>query len=67
MQVSLSNSALSVDGSGAAASVAVPGGNKVKLKGGVAVFKEVRVVADHPGTYALRVQGASRKVRPLSC
>lgn len=52
-----------MDGSGAAASVSVPGGNKAKLsKAGVAVFKEVRLAAEAPGTFALRVQSASRKV-----
>ena len=134
-QVSLVNSALAVDGSGGAASVSVPGGNKTKLKAGVgagsgtacacqccqrcccclqyslmpslaghrevsirlqarafvggaarermrhcaerasggqrvecppleqvAVFKEVRCTAEAAGTYALRVQSASRKV-----
>jgi hypothetical protein len=63
LEVSLNNSALAADGSGLAASVSVPGGNKVKLRGGVAVFKEVRVAAEQPGTYSLRVQSASRKVR----
>lgn len=61
--MTLNGSALAVDGSGAAAAVSVTGGNKVKLKGGVAVFKEVRVAAELPGAYALRVQSASRKVR----
>lgn len=42
--------------------MSVSGGNKIKLKQGVAVFKDVRVVADEAGSYALRVQGASRKV-----
>ena len=62
LQVSLCSSALAIDGSGCAASVAASGGNKIKLKNGVAVFKDVCVVAEEAGTYALRVQGASRKV-----
>lgn len=61
-QVSLNSSALATDGSGRAASVSVSGGNKVKVKKGVAVFKDVRVEADEAGSYALRVQSASRKV-----
>ena len=62
MQVSLNSSALASDGTGRAAAVAVSGGNKVKVKKGVAVFKDVRVTAEEAGSYMLRVQGASRKV-----
>jgi hypothetical protein len=61
-QVSLSSSALAIDGSGRAASVTASGGNKVKMKRGVAVFRDVRVVAEEAGSYELRVQGASRKI-----
>ncbi|PRW58303.1 Structural maintenance of chromosomes flexible hinge domain-containing 1 [Chlorella sorokiniana] len=61
-EVSLNSSALATDGSGRAASVSVAGGNKVKVKKGAAVFKDVRVSADEAGSYALRVQSASRKV-----
>ncbi len=62
MQVSLNSSALATDGSGRAAALSVSGGNKVKVKKGAAVFKDVRVSADEAGSYALRVQSASRKV-----
>ena len=48
--------------SGRAAAVSMSGGNKVKVKKGAAVFKDVRVSADEAGSYALRVQSASRKV-----
>ena len=60
--MSLSSSALATDGSGRAASVSVSGGNKVKVKKGSAMFKDVRVTAEEAGSYALRVQSASRKV-----
>lgn len=63
MQVVLSNSALATDGSGASASVSASGGNKLKVKKGVAAFKDVRLSAEAPGSYALRVQCASRKAR----
>lgn len=62
LQVSLNSSALATDGSGRAASVSVSGGNKVKVKKGTAVFKDVRVSAEEAGSYALRIQSASRKV-----
>lgn len=62
LQVSLNSSALATDGSGRAASVSVSGGNKVKVKKGAAVFKDVRVSAEEAGSYALRIQSASRKV-----
>ncbi|KAL4443930.1 hypothetical protein ABPG75_011667 [Micractinium tetrahymenae] len=61
-EVSVNSSALATDGSGRAAHVAVEGGNKVKVKKGVAVLKDVRVTAEEAGSYALRVQSASRKV-----
>lgn len=60
----LSGSALATDGSGKAAKVVANGGNKAKMtKGkGSALFKGVTVTAEAPGTYALRVQSASRKM-----
>ena len=42
--------------------MAAAGGNKGRIKKGVAVFKDVRVTADVAGSYSLRVQSASRKV-----
>ena len=42
--------------------MSVSGGNKVKVKKGSAMFKDVRVTAEEAGSYALRVQSASRKV-----
>ena len=61
-QVALAPSALAVDDSGTAASVAVAGGNKVKLKDGEALFKAVRIEAEAPGIYTLHAKSASRKV-----
>lgn len=66
VQVSLAPSALGGDGSGMAATITVPGGNKVKMKDGEAVFKNVRIEADAPGGYTLRVKSASRKVQLLT-
>jgi hypothetical protein len=60
-QVSLAPSALAPDGSGVAATVTVPGGNKAKVKEGEAVFKNVRIEAEAPGHYVLRAKSASRK------
>ena len=65
--MSLAPSALSSDGSGAAASVSVAGGNKVKLKDGEALFKSVRIEADVPGVYTLHAKSASRKVGSKFC
>ncbi len=62
VQVSLAPSALAADGSGVAAAITAPGGNKAKVKDGEAVFKSVRIEADSPGAYTLRVKSASRKV-----
>lgn len=62
VQVSLAPSALAADGSGVAAAITAPGGNKAKVKDGEAVFKNVRIEADSPGAYTLRVKSASRKV-----
>ena len=62
-QVALAPSALAADDSGTAASVAVAGGNKVKLKDGEALFKAVRIEAEAPGIYTLHAKSASRKVR----
>ena len=56
-------SALLGDSSGVAATVSVPGGNKVKMKDGEATFKNVRIEADAPGSYMLRAKSASRKVK----
>ncbi len=61
-QVALAPSALAADDSGTAASVAVAGGNKVKLKDGEALFKAVRIEAEAPGVYTLHAKSASRKV-----
>ena len=61
-QVALAPSALAADDSGTAASVAVAGGNKVKLKDGEALFKAVRIEAEAPGIYTLHAKSASRKV-----
>lgn len=46
VQVSVNSSALATDGSGRAAHVTVEGGNKIKVKKGVALLKDVRVTAD---------------------
>ena len=62
-QVAVQPGALSEDGSGAAASVAVSGGNRVRLTDGVAVLKDVRLTADAPGTFCVVVASASRRVR----
>lgn len=67
VQVSLVPSALGGDGSGVAATVTVPGGNKVKMKDGEALFKNVRIEADAPGAYTLHVKSASRKVLYQKC
>jgi structural maintenance of chromosomes flexible hinge domain-containing protein 1 len=63
-EVTLAGSALSADGSGRAAKVVANNANKAKITKGKssAVFKGVTVTAEAPGTYALRVQSASRKV-----
>lgn len=63
--MSLAPSALSADGSGTAASVAVAGGNKAKLKDGEALFKAVRIEAEAPGVYTLHAKSASRKVTAM--
>lgn len=60
--ITINASALATDGSGRCAAVSVNGGNKTKMKKGAAVFKDVRVKAEEAGSYALRVQAASRKV-----
>lgn len=44
--MSVNSSALATDGSGRSAHVAVDGGNKIKVKKGVAVLKDVRLTAD---------------------
>jgi hypothetical protein len=60
--VAINGSALATDGSGRSAAAAVQGGNKAKVKKGVAVFKNIKLTAEVAGSYALRVQSASRKV-----
>lgn len=62
LQISVNSSALATDGSGRAAAVTVASGNKIRVKKGVATIRDIAVAADEPGTYALRVQSASRKV-----
>lgn len=62
LQIQLQNSALNADGSGGSASVQASGSNKAKLKKGVALYKDVRLQAETPGTYVLRVVSASRKI-----
>lgn len=62
-QVALLPSALAAGSDGGAATVAVQGGNKAKLREGAAVFKSVRIEAEAPGAYTLRAKSASRKVR----
>lgn len=62
-QIAVQPSALADDGSGRAASVAVSGGNKAKLKKGIALLKDVRLAAEQPGTYVICITSASRKAR----
>ncbi len=62
----LAPSAVAADGSGAAAATAVPGGNRARVREGVALFKDVRVVAERPGTFLLTAKTASRKARSHS-
>lgn len=62
LQVSLGSAAQAADGSDLSASVAASGGNKVKLKKGVALFRDVVITAEQAGSYVLRVAAASRKV-----
>jgi hypothetical protein len=63
-ELALCASALAADGSGRAAKVSAAGSNKLKVGRGRfgATFKHVSLVADAPGTYAVRVQSGSRKV-----
>lgn len=62
-QIAVQPSAMAEDGSGRAASVAVSGGNKAKLKKGVALLKDLRITAEQPGTYIVCITSASRKAR----
>ncbi|KXZ46758.1 hypothetical protein GPECTOR_41g723 [Gonium pectorale] len=62
LEVTLQSSAIAIDGSGNAAKVTVAGSNKTKVSKGCAVFRDVRVQAAAPGTYALLAGSASRKV-----
>lgn len=61
-QVTLQPSGLALDGSGLAVSVAATGGNKSKLKAGVATFKDVVLHAEHPGKYQICAKSTSRAV-----
>jgi len=45
-----------------AAKVAAAGSNRAKVRGGIAVFKGVKLSADGPGAYLLRAASATRKV-----
>jgi hypothetical protein len=68
VQVQLAPSAVAADGSGAAAATGVPGGNRARVRDGVALFKDVRIVAERPGTFSLAAKTASRKARaPPHC
>lgn len=59
----LQTCALSADDESApAAKVSASGSNRVKLHNGVASFRGVKVAADTPGPYLLRVEPLSRKV-----
>lgn len=63
LQVLLQTSALSADDESApAAKVSASGSNRVKLRNGVASFRGVKLAADTPGPYLLRVEPLSRKV-----
>lgn len=63
-EITLAGSALAADGSGRAAKVVANNANKAKItkSKSSAVFKGVTITAEASGTYALRVQSASRKV-----
>ena len=62
-QVLLGVSALAASGSGAAAAVDVLGGRRARVHDGVALFKDVTVVADRPGTYLLDARLGTHKAR----
>ncbi|GIL94923.1 hypothetical protein Vretimale_1033 [Volvox reticuliferus] len=61
LELTLQTSAIAIDGSGNAAKVTVAGSNKAKAIKGCACFREAKLEGI-PGTYALRVGSASRKV-----
>jgi hypothetical protein len=63
-EITLAGSALAANGSGRAAKVVANNANKAKITKGKssAMFKGVTITAEASGTYALRVQSASRKV-----
>lgn len=61
-EVLLQPAAIATDGSGHAAKVNAAGTNRVKLKRGVAVLRDVRINAEQAATYAVRVASATRKV-----
>lgn len=58
-QIELKSSALNAEG--LAARVSAAGSNRVKLRNGVAVFKQVRIQAQAEGLYKLTVGSKSRK------
>eukprot|EP00884_Botryococcus_braunii_P005311 jgi/Botrbrau1/14781/Bobra.0284s0014.2 len=61
-EVTLQPSGLAVDGSGLAVNIAAAGGNKAKITAGVAVFLDVKLQAEQPGTYQIRAKSTSRAV-----
>jgi len=61
-EVGLNGCALAVDESAPAARASAAGNNRVKLKGGAAVLKNIRLQAEQEGSYVLRVGSVSRKV-----
>lgn len=63
----MNSSALATDGSGRAAHVAVEGGNKIKVKKGVALLKDVRVAADEVSLYRQNLQHALVAFVLLAC
>ena len=69
-QVVLVPTALATEGAHAA-TVSVPGGNKSRLRDGVATFKDVKILAEHSGCYKLTAKAAGRKftvgILPVLC
>lgn len=62
LKVTLLPSGLATDGSGLAVNIAATGGNKSKITAGVAVFQDVKLQAEQPGTYQIRAKSTSRAV-----
>jgi hypothetical protein len=60
--VGLNGCALPVDESAPAGRASAAGNNRVKLKGGAAVLRNIRLQAEQEGSYVLRVGSVSRKV-----